>query len=433
MRHRLRERGAHAGSSSTWRRAVFALLLMVCTPVAPAQETERVFADWKDRVVQVQLIDRAAGSKAGIGSGFFAGRAGWVVSNYHVIAGLVNEPGRYEARYLADGGAEGSLELLAVDAVHDLALLRTDGLERPPLGVAAALPARGSRLWSMGYPFDIGLTIVEGTYNGHLRNTLNDKLHFTGSINPGMSGGPALDAHGQVVGVNVSTAGNQVSFLVPVRHVIDLLALDLETPVSTEGLHAMVSRQLLANQQTLVDRALGEDLPSTLLRSYRVPADLAEFINCWGNSEEDAENHLSLVYYACQTRDDIFLSNSLSTGIIEYQHDIVSTDDLGPLRFYRQLEQRSYYPRLHLDGDESSVSNYRCQSGFVEGDGLPMKVTYCVRSYRKLDGLYDAYLSTTSLVEDRQALQSTLVLAGFSWENLQRFVGGYLEAFGWEP
>lgn len=414
-------------------RAAAALLLSLCTAPALAEETEQVFADWKDRVVQVRLIDRAAGSKAGIGSGFFAGRRNWVVSNYHVIAGLVNQPGRFEARYVADDGQEGALELMAVDVVHDLALLRTDGLERAPLGVAAAQPPKGSRLWSMGYPFDIGLTIVEGTFNGHWQNTLYEKLHFTGSVNPGMSGGPTLDADGQVVGVNVMGGGNQVSFLVPVRHVVNLLSRDLDGPASQERLEAMVSSQLLANQQALVERTLDTPLATTRLSDYEVPAGLAAFINCWGNSEDDQENRLSLVYYACQTRDDIFLSSSLRTGSIAYQHDLVSTDVLGPLRFWRQLERRGYFPRLHLNGDEESVSNFRCQSGFVDGEGLPMKVTYCVRAYRKLDGLYDAYLSTTSMVEDHQALQSTLTLAGFSWENLDRFTRAFLQGFRWDP
>ncbi len=62
-----------------------------------------------------------------------------------------------------------------------------------------------------------------------------------------------------------------------------------------------------------------------------------------------------------------------------------------------------------------------------------MKVTYCVRAYRKLDGLYDAYLSTTSMVEDHQALQSTLTLAGFSWDNLDRFTRAFLQGFRWDP
>ena len=51
----------------------------------------------------------------------------------------------------------------------------------------------------------------------------------------------------------------------------------------------------------------------------------------------------------------------------------------------------------------------------------------------KLEGLYDAYLSLTSLTSDQEALQSTLVIAGFSWENLERFVARFLGTYGWTP
>ena len=190
---------------------------------------------------------------------------------------------------------------------------------------------------------------------------------------------------------------------------------------------------MLANQGAIAAQTLEAPLPTTRLGDYQVPAGLGDFINCWGNSENDEENRLDLVYYACYSQDDIFLSNLFETGIIQYQHDVVSTDALAPLRFYRQLENRSYYPQLQLNGDEHTVSNFQCQSGFVDQAGLPMKVTYCVRSYRKHQGLFDAYLSTTSLVDNRQALQSTLVLAGFSWDNLQRFSARFLEAFSWDP
>lgn len=420
----------------SWTRALQAVLVLGLALVAKpllAEDTEQVFADWKDRVVQIQLVDLAAGSKAGIGSGFFVGRNDWVVSNYHVIAGLVNEPGTYTARYVADDGTEGTLELLAVDVVHDLALLKTDGLMRLPLGVTAALPPKGTRLWSMGYPFDIGLTIVEGTFNGHWQNTLYEKLHFTGSVNQGMSGGPTLDAAGNVIGVNVMGGFNQVSFLVPVRHVVNLLATAYEEPPGQGPLEAMVAAQLLENQQDLADRTLSDALPVTRLGDYEVPSALADFINCWGGSEDDVENRLNLVYYTCQTRDQIFLSNSLSTGSISYQHDIVSSDALGPLRFWRQLENRGYYPRLGHDGDERSVSNFHCQAGFVAGDGVPMKVTYCVRGYLKVEGLFDGYLSATSLVEDDQALQTTLTASGFSWDNLQRLTGAFLDSVRWDP
>jgi len=346
---------------------------------------------------------------------------------------LVNEPGRYRARYFIDKEQQGELELLAVDAVHDLALLRTDGLERQPLDLAVKEPPKGTRLWSMGFPFDIGLTIVEGTYNGTLEKSLYNKLHFTGSINPGMSGGPTLNSKGEIIGVNVSTAGNQVSFLVPVQYVAALLE-GSENKVATEDeLNSEVARQLLANQQAILDRLIADEVPLTRLNGFSVPAGLAPFFNCWGNSQEEEENDLALVYYRCQTNDDIFLSGAFTTGIIQYQHDLVSTRGLGAMRFFRQLEKRSMYPRLRLDGDERSVTNYACQDGFVDQENLPLKVTFCVRSYKKLTGLYDGFLHITSLTGNQEALQSTMVLAGFSWENLRLFSRHFLKAYSWNP
>jgi hypothetical protein len=410
------------------------LLLLLWTPLSLAQpaDTADVYAAWRDRVLQVQVIDKQAGTKAGIGSGFFAGSPGWIVTNYHVIAELVNQPGRYKARYLLEDGREGDLELLTVDAVHDLALLRTDELQRAPLALAAQGPPKGSRLYSMGYPYDIGLTIVEGTFNGMLEKSLYEKLHFTGSINPGMSGGPALNSEGAVVGVNVSTAGNQVSFLIPVRFVSELIALPEEKPSGEAALNTVVAGQLLENQEQISQKLLTDPVPKTSLNGYSVPGGLASYVNCWGNSLDDDQDELALVYYRCQTQDDIFLSQSLNTGIIRYQHDLVSSESMGSMRFYQQLEKRGHYPQLRLDGDEQSVTNYHCRSDFVDQSGLPLKATFCVRRYRKLDGLYDAYLSITSLVEDTEALQSTLVLAGFSWESIWQLSRRFIESFSWE-
>jgi hypothetical protein len=415
-------------------RLLLFLIMIMENTVSAAQpvDTADLYAAWRDRVLQIQVIDRQAGTKAGTGSGFFAGQTGWIVTNYHVIAEIVNQPGRYRARFLADGGVEGELELLKVDAVHDLALLRSKEFAATPLALAPQGPPKGTRLYSMGFPYDIGLTIVEGTFNGMLEKSLYEKLHFTGSINPGMSGGPALNQAGEVVGVNVSTAGNQVSFLVPVQFVADLVDGSAGQPAGEEELNRDVARQLLENQQRISDGLLEKEVALTNLDEYVVPAGLTSYISCWGNSQDDEEDGLASVYYHCQTQDDIFLSSSLSTGIIRYQHDLVSTDRLHPMRFYNQLEKQGHYPQLRLDGDEPSVSNYQCRSDFINQSGLSLKATFCVRRYRKLDGLYDAYLNITSLVEPREALQSTLLLAGFSWENLTRLSARFIESLAWE-
>ncbi|MEJ8569461.1 S1C family serine protease [Elongatibacter sediminis] len=395
------------------------------------EDTADLYARWRDRTVQVQVLDRQSRSRSALGSGYFAGQPGWIVTNYHVVADLANQPERHEARYLSESGREGRLELLSVDVVHDLAVLRAEGMKPTPLELAREAPRKGARAYSMGYPYDIGLTIVEGTYSGMMERSLYDRLHFTGSINPGMSGGPALNRAGEVVGTNVATAGNQVGFLVPSVFVRNLLEKTSEPRAATRSLDETIAGQLTANQSALAERLLNGPMPVTSLDGFDVPGALADWLNCWGSRQEDVPDDLDQIYYRCESQDDIFLSTTLSTGIIRYQHELLSSDDLHPLRFYKQLEDRGYYPRLTLDGDESTVTNYRCRSDFVDAPETALQVTFCVRTYLSYPGLYDAYLSSTSLVENRRALQSTLLLAGFDWDHLNALSRRFVSALSW--
>ena len=70
--------------------------------------------------------------------------------------------------------------ILGVDAVYDLAVLRTSRPHKGFLKLAAVQVQQGTRLYSLGHPRDLGLTIVEGTYNGLLQHTLYPKILFSG-------------------------------------------------------------------------------------------------------------------------------------------------------------------------------------------------------------------------------------------------------------
>ena len=63
-------------------------------------------------------------------------------------------------------------------------------------------------------------------YLGVVERSFYPSIFFSGSLNPGMSGGPTLDEQGRVMGINVATRldGQQVSFLVPAQYAIDLVA-----------------------------------------------------------------------------------------------------------------------------------------------------------------------------------------------------------------
>ena len=128
---------------------------------------------------------------------------------------------------------KGDLSLLDIDVVNDLALLRSRDLDLAPLEVRSEAPAQGETIYSLGNPHDIGFTVIPGTYNGLEAGSYYEHIHFSGSVNAGMSGGPVIDRRGGVVGVNVSSAGNQLSFLVPAQALSALIQAwrTLETPI----------------------------------------------------------------------------------------------------------------------------------------------------------------------------------------------------------
>ena len=107
----------------------------------------------------------------------------------------------------------------------DLAVVAGDDLELPALKLRTEIPAQGERAWSIGFPLNLGLTITEGVANGLVENSIEQRIHYTGAINGGMSGGPALDRRGRVYGVNVSvvTGRQLVGFVVPAKHIPALL------------------------------------------------------------------------------------------------------------------------------------------------------------------------------------------------------------------
>lgn len=402
--------------------------------------TEAVFSAHKHKILQIRILDTASGSKAAIGSGFLVSNDGHIITNYHVISGMIDRPELYRAEFRTHDENSGQLQILDVDVVHDLALLKAEGLSdvlgEPSLRdqsfeISTQNPANGVRLYAMGNPFDLGLTIVEGTYNGLWEKSLYEKIHFTGSINPGMSGGPTLDSRGRVVGVNVSTAGNQVSFLVPAKYAAALLNR-VKKNGAAQNLVLQVRDQQLANQETYITRLLADPLKTLHIKGYRAPGELASFIDCWSDTETAEEQLYDTAYQSCTSSDDIYLSDEQATGMIQYRHEVYRSRGLDQLRFYRMLESQLQYPRLWTRASEDTVTNYECQDDVLRHQGLRSKVVFCMRAYLKMPGLYDVFVTATTLTRTDEALLTTLLIGGVSHENAIKFPKAYLESLSLE-
>lgn len=407
------------------------LLFIACPSLAA---TEDVFSRFQDRLVQIRILEASAGTQAGVGSGFFAAPSGLIVTNYHVISDLILHPNLYRAEVVTTDGQHAPLQLIEFDAVHDLAVVQAKLAPHRAFELHTTTLPIGMRLFSIGTPLDLGFTIVEGTYNGLVKASLYEKIHFTGSLNPGMSGGPALLDTGKVVGVNVATAGNQVSFLVPARFVQDLL-------LRAQGLHPITSQaaltqlrdQLNANQNTYMQRLIHTPVTSTGLGNYRVPNKLAHFIKCWGDSSAEPTQRYQQVVQECSSEDNLYVSRTHTTGVIHFQHQWLSSHALNRFQFYSAYQEQFNLNNPTLPVSEEDVSRYICHTDFVKSHGVHFKTVLCLRSNKRLPGLYDAVLKAATLNENQGGVLTTLVLAGVSADNALRFSQHYLESFRWNP
>ncbi len=401
---------------------------------APVSEQARaVFERARDRLLQVRMIDRSTQAQASIGSGWIASSDGLALTNYHVVSQFVLEPDRYAVEFVRSDGARGPLVVLAVDVIHDLAVVRMPGGDLPFLRLHEDTLRKGDRGFAMGNPRDLGLTIVEGTYNGLVEFTLNEQFHFTGAINAGMSGGPAVTADGRVFGINVANLrdGQLVSFLVPVRFARDLLELAPREAPEPESLRGAVERQLLARQESLATRIGGQPLPVSAFGRYFVPDSLGPYMRCWGDSELDRTLPYEISMKQCDAQGTLFISGSFDTGDLRYRHELIRSSKLGTLRFSSLYERSFSRPFPERGGTREDVTPFRCHEDFVTVGGGTLRVAMCLRAYKRLKQLYDLRLKLATLDRADEGLQSWLTIDGVSFDNGLKLAQRYLEAIRW--
>lgn len=415
------------------------IVSLLCASAAQAETADELFARVRERVVQVKLVDRGADAKASIGSGFFVTNDGVLLTNYHVVSEAVAEPERYRLELVGVGKEKRTAEVLAVDVVHDLALLRASAGGTQSFSFLPEAPAQGTRIYSLGNPLDLGSSIVEGIYNGITAGSLYGRIHLTAPINPGMSGGPAMTADGFVIGVNVATAGNEVGFLVPGEHAKALVeGHAADKAAGPAELRESVRQQLLANQERLVERLLRQPFGSLSLGDHQLPIDASDTLNCWGTTEHGERKPYEVVEHDCVTREEVYVGRDLEFGKLSFRHQWIRSDELSAVRFQRLLASRfdsggSFRDFGFLFDDDDDVSDFECTTDFVDLQGTPYKAVACLRAYRKWKGLYDLKLSVATLPDGDDGIISKLTARGVTVASARALAQRYLEVFQRKP
>jgi len=402
------------------------LILLMSAALARSQQTETVdFSELYELVYQIQVISPKAGSKSSIGSGFQVTEDGLLVTNYHVVSAFVQNPGTHKIKYRSHNGELGELSLVNFDVVNDLAILRHANPAKRFLRFSKQALTKGETVYALGNPRDYGVSLVRGPNNGFVEHSYNSQILFSGSLNPGMSGGPALDQAGDVVGVNVATAGSQLSFLVPAESAIKLVNESKIVPESEyqEEIAAQIKVWQRARVQDLIDR----DWAVESFAGESLFGEIRSDFQCWGSTnEEDKKRVSNRVSKSCNAGNSLYLDRGLSAGQIYFSFRKLSSIELSSTQFSQTLVP-SMWSNNRSNFENST--NYQCHVDFLAGtreEKSYNRITTCVRAFKKLSGLYDSLL----LVErnsQSESLSTHLSISAMEKDQIQALNRKFME------
>jgi S1-C subfamily serine protease len=163
---------------------------------------------------------------AGAGSGFVFDTNGYILTNFHVVEGaqsievVLGDQSRYPGKFIG------------ADQRNDVAIVKIDPkgkqLAALPLGDSAALQV-GQKVLAIGNPFGFQSTLTTGVVSAIGRTVqtsqttfIDEAIQTDAAINRGNSGGPLINSHGEVIGINSAiytpsgtTAG--IGFAIPIN------------------------------------------------------------------------------------------------------------------------------------------------------------------------------------------------------------------------
>ena len=170
-----------------------------------------------------------------LGSGFVIDKAGHIVTNYHVVQGanVIQVSFSNNERFKA--------KVVGVDPSTDVAVLKVDvksrALKTLTLGNSDSVRV-GDQVIAIGNPFGLDRSVTAGIVSAVQRRiespnnlSIAHVIQTDAALNHGNSGGPLLNAEGEVIGVNaqIETGGQSqgnvgIGFAIPINTVKDVVA-----------------------------------------------------------------------------------------------------------------------------------------------------------------------------------------------------------------
>ena len=217
-------------------------------PLYDEQMVVSIYENANQAVVRVETVIETPGRfgfifpHGGQGSGFLVDTEGHILTNYHVVHDATT------VEVVLANGETLDARVAGRSPADDVALLKVDpedvaGIEPLPLADSKDVET-GEMAIAVGSPFGLDNSVsvgvvsgIERSRPGVMRRTITGMIQTDASLNPGNSGGPLLNAEGEVIGINTSidlssrfsvVDAEGIGFAVPVNTAKDLMIRFLE-------------------------------------------------------------------------------------------------------------------------------------------------------------------------------------------------------------
>jgi S1-C subfamily serine protease len=179
----------------------------------------------------IAVIVAGGNTSVRLGTGFFVGSTGLLVTNFHVVEGTdlvgVKIPTSNEVFWAKTA--------TGFDLDNDLIVLKVETTTRKPVSIGDSDQAKvGEQIVVVGNPEGLEQTVSNGLLSGIRELDGRRLFQISAPISEGSSGSPVFNARGEVIGVVVSTleSGQNLNFAVPVNYAKPLLSRTTEKQIS---------------------------------------------------------------------------------------------------------------------------------------------------------------------------------------------------------
>lgn len=195
-------------------------------PKTKKLSAEEVYAKCSDATVQVN-------TDLGLGSGFFIS-SGKIVTNYHVIEGAssikvqLNDERTYDVEYILGYSKELDIAILSIP------------IETEYLPINSYSLKAGETIYAIGSPLGLTNTFTNGIISNISRIDNNvEYIQVNAAITNGNSGGPLINAYGEVIGINsMGIEGKDLNFAI---NIYQIYQVDTSCPITISDYNELIS------------------------------------------------------------------------------------------------------------------------------------------------------------------------------------------------